>query len=74
MNKIFIHHSFIFSPDASRILVSVGFGFFLEFTLPEALKFIDKKTDRLNERVEKLTSNVSKVKAHIKLVLEVCNN
>ncbi|XP_033745934.1 protein UXT homolog [Pecten maximus] len=57
-------------PDASRIYVSVGFGFFVEFKMDEALRFIGKKTARLNDQVEKTSKDVAKVKAHIKLVLE----
>ncbi|XP_061428979.1 protein UXT [Lethenteron reissneri] len=57
-------------PDASHIFVSVGYGFFVEFTLPEALKFIDKKTTQMNEYSEKLTKDSAKIKANIKMVLE----
>ncbi|XP_074644728.1 protein UXT-like [Tubulanus polymorphus] len=57
-------------PDTSRIFVAVGFGFFVEFTLDEALKFIEKKTKHLNEEAEKMSKDSSKIKAHIKLVLE----
>lgn len=34
-------------PDTSKIFVRVGYGFFVEFTLEEALKFIEKKTKHL---------------------------
>ncbi|XP_013417371.2 protein UXT-like [Lingula anatina] len=57
-------------PDASKIFVSVGFGFFVEFTLPEAIRFIDKKMSHLNEISAKLTHQASEIKGHIKLVLE----
>ncbi|XP_060078215.1 protein UXT-like [Ylistrum balloti] len=57
-------------PDASRIYVCVGFGFFVEFKMEEALRFIDKKTARLNDQCEKISKDIAKVKAHIKLVLE----
>lgn len=36
-------------PDASKIYVAVGYGFFVEFTHAEALKFIEKKTNQLTE-------------------------
>lgn len=58
-------------PDASHIFVHVGQGFFVEFTLDEALKFIDKKTEHLNAISDSLTQDAAKVKAHIKMVLEV---
>ena len=53
------------------IFVQVGFGFFVEFTLDEALHFIEKKEKLLNDRSDKLSSEVIKIKAHIRLVLEV---
>ncbi|XP_078004089.1 protein UXT isoform X1 [Phascolarctos cinereus] len=34
-------------PDPSRIFVALGYGFFLELTLMEALKFIDRKSHLL---------------------------
>ena len=37
-----------FSPDTSRIFVDVGLGFHAEFTLDEALCFIDSVETRLN--------------------------
>ncbi|XP_072536911.1 protein UXT [Salminus brasiliensis] len=57
-------------PDASKIFVAVGYGFFVELTLPEALKFIEKKTKQLTEYTEVLTKDAAKIKANIRLVLE----
>jgi prefoldin subunit 5 len=62
---------FFLRPDTSRIYVNIGFGFYVEFTHDEALKFIKKKTDSLNEKAESFTKDAVTVKAHIKLVLEV---
>nr|XP_040135155.1 protein UXT isoform X1 [Ictidomys tridecemlineatus] len=39
-------------PDTSRIYVALGYGFFLELTLAEALKFIDRKSSFLTEDLE----------------------
>lgn len=61
-----------FSPDASRILLDIGFGFFLEMTHPEALSFIDEKIPFIQSKVEKLTTKICTIKANIKMVLEVC--
>uniref|UniRef100_A0A9J8B9G7 Protein UXT n=1 Tax=Cyprinus carpio carpio TaxID=630221 RepID=A0A9J8B9G7_CYPCA len=58
-------------PDASKIYVAVGFGFFVEFTHAEALKFIEKKTNQLTEYTEVLTKDAAKIKANIRMVLEV---
>ncbi|XP_073496552.1 protein UXT isoform X2 [Phyllobates terribilis] len=36
-------------PDSSKIFVALGFGFFAELTLDEALRFIEKKNKMLME-------------------------
>uniref|UniRef100_A0A9J8DGA5 Ubiquitously-expressed, prefoldin-like chaperone n=1 Tax=Cyprinus carpio carpio TaxID=630221 RepID=A0A9J8DGA5_CYPCA len=66
-----IKDSFLFRPDASKIYVAVGYGFFVEFTHTEALKFIEKKTNQLTEYTEVLTKDAAKIKANIRMVLEV---
>jgi len=60
-----------FRPDPSRIFVCVGFGFFVEFTLTEAVHFIDKKCKHLTSLSDTLTQDAARIRAHIKLVLEV---
>jgi len=39
-------------PDTSRIYVNVGLGFHVEFSLPEAIAFIDKREEYLNKTIE----------------------
>uniref|UniRef100_A0A3B4AZ71 Protein UXT n=1 Tax=Periophthalmus magnuspinnatus TaxID=409849 RepID=A0A3B4AZ71_9GOBI len=56
--------------DASRVFVAVGYGFFVEMTHDEALRFIEKKTAQLTQFTEQLTKDSAKIKAHIRLVLE----
>ncbi|EDO30400.1 predicted protein [Nematostella vectensis] len=56
-------------PDPSRIFIAVGYGFFVEFTLSEALNFIEKKLAHLQHSVDKLGKDAAKIKAHMKLVL-----
>lgn len=56
--------------DSSRIFVSVGFGFFVEMTHDEALRFIEKKTSQLTTFTEQLTKDSAKIKANIRLMLE----
>ena len=58
-------------PDTSHIMVYVGYGFYVEFTLSEALKFIEKKVSHLTKSSEELTKQATKIKAHIKFVIEV---
>ena len=56
-------------PEPGKICVSVGLGFFVELTLDEALKFLDKKDAELSKEADKLTDDCAKLKANIKLVL-----
>ncbi|CAL1605855.1 unnamed protein product [Knipowitschia caucasica] len=56
--------------DASKVFVAVGYGFFVEMTHDEALKFIEKKTAQLTIFTEQLTKDSARIKAHIRLVLE----
>ena len=67
----FILIYFSHRPDACKIFVFVGYGFFVEFTLDEALRFIDKRNAFLTEHTDRLTKDAAKVKANIKLVIEV---
>ena len=56
--------------DPSKILVLVGYGFYVEFTLEEALRFIEKKCNQLTMHSQKLGQDSARIKANIKLVLE----
>ncbi|XP_036960902.1 protein UXT [Acanthopagrus latus] len=56
--------------DSSRIFVAVGYGFFVEMTHDEALRFIDKKTSQLTTFTEQLTKDSAEIKANIRMVLE----
>lgn len=56
--------------DPSKILVSVGYGFYIEFTLDEALGFIEKKCNQLSTYSSKLGQDSARIKANIKLVME----
>ncbi|KAL6036998.1 hypothetical protein STEG23_033532, partial [Scotinomys teguina] len=56
--------------DTSHIYVALGYGFFLELTLAEALKFIDRKSSLLTELSKSLTKDSVNIKAHIHMMLE----
>ncbi|XP_020913724.1 protein UXT homolog [Exaiptasia diaphana] len=56
-------------PDTSMIFVAVGYGFYVQFSLDEALAFIEKKCILLNNSADKLNKEAAKIKAHIKTVL-----
>ncbi|XP_051865820.1 protein UXT [Pristis pectinata] len=57
-------------PDVSKIFLLVGYGFYVELTLPEALRFIEKKSQHLTEVAEKLSKDSAKIKGNIRMVLE----
>ncbi|XP_006036370.1 protein UXT isoform X2 [Alligator sinensis] len=57
-------------PDPSRVCVALGYGFFAELTLPEALHFIHRRSLLLSQLSETLTKDSAKIKANIRLVLE----
>ena len=56
-------------PDCSRLFVMVGFGYYVEMTLPEAESFLDKKINILNQKSQTCSKDSAKIKAHIKLVM-----
>lgn len=57
-------------PDASRVMVFVGLGLFLELTRDEATAFIDRRVEQLNRRDKLLCDQAAEINARIKLVLE----
>ncbi|NXT08509.1 UXT protein, partial [Prunella fulvescens] len=53
------------------VFVALGFGFFAELTLPEALRHLERRSSLLQRLSESLTRDGAKIRAHIRLVLEV---
>ncbi|CAG8680187.1 16160_t:CDS:2 [Cetraspora pellucida] len=61
-------------PDTTYIYVNVGFGFHVQLTLDEAIKYIDRKEKLLQRKSDQYTQDISKINAHIKLALtEIMN-
>ncbi|NXP43089.1 UXT protein, partial [Leiothrix lutea] len=58
-------------PDPRRVFVALGFGFFAELTLPEALRHLERRNALLQRLSDSLTRDGAKIRAHIRLVLEV---
>jgi prefoldin alpha subunit len=56
--------------DSNFICIDVGLGFFVEFTLNEALNFIKLKESQLNETTKKLTKQAANISSQIKMVYE----
>lgn len=57
--------------STQRIILYLGLNFYLEFTLDEALSFIEKKKQLLNSENEELIKKSCEIKANVKLVLDV---
>lgn len=57
-------------PDTSRIMVSIGLGLFAEFTLKEALEFIDVKCGSLQKRADELGQEAAQISSNIEVVLK----
>lgn len=55
--------------DASHILLDIGLGHFVEFTLDEALKVIDVRIKLFERQVDNLRKEIARTNAHIKLIL-----
>ncbi|CAG8569752.1 9338_t:CDS:2 [Paraglomus occultum] len=60
-------------PDTSYIYVNVGFGFHVQFTLDEAIEFINKKEKLLERKADQYSKTAAKINAHIAMVLEAIN-
>lgn len=63
--------AFTFRPDPSKICINIGLDYYIEYTLPEALVHIERRMKKLNKSANQLATASSKIKAHIKTVLEV---
>lgn len=55
--------------DTETILLDVGLGHFVEFTLDEAVIVIDVRVRLLNRQAANLRKETARTKAHIKLIL-----
>jgi prefoldin alpha subunit len=55
--------------DASQILLDIGLGYFVEFTLDEALVVIDVRIKLFQRQLSNLRKQIASTNAHIKLIL-----
>ncbi|KAL0127748.1 hypothetical protein PUN28_003176 [Cardiocondyla obscurior] len=56
-------------PDASKILLDVGLGHYIEFSLDEALVVINIRIKLLEQQITNLRKAIARTNAHIKLIL-----
>ncbi|XP_011496738.1 PREDICTED: protein UXT homolog [Ceratosolen solmsi marchali] len=55
--------------NASHILLDIGLGYFVEFTLDEALVVIDIRIKLFERQVINLRKEIARTNAHIKVIL-----
>ncbi|XP_012541208.1 protein UXT homolog [Monomorium pharaonis] len=60
--------------DASNILLDVGLGHYIEFTLDEALVVINIRIKLLEQQIANLRKAIARTKAHIKFILIAIRN
>jgi len=56
--------------DTSKVFVHAGLGFHVEFTLGEAIPFINKRVDFLQCQANDLARQMHRIKANITLMEE----
>lgn len=56
-------------PDASTILLDIGLGYYVEFSLNDALVVINVRIKLLERQIANLRKEIAKTNAHIKLIL-----
>eukprot|EP01060_Flectonema_neradi_P032875 TRINITY_DN533_c4_g1_i1.p1 TRINITY_DN533_c4_g1~~TRINITY_DN533_c4_g1_i1.p1 ORF type:complete len:189 (+),score=37.90 TRINITY_DN533_c4_g1_i1:83-568(+) len=59
--------------DTNSILICVGMGLYVRYTLAEAKDFLDSRQALIEERIKALTSDASRIKVEMKIVLEAIN-
>uniref|UniRef100_A0A7S4J974 Uncharacterized protein n=1 Tax=Guillardia theta TaxID=55529 RepID=A0A7S4J974_GUITH len=57
-------------PDTSSIMINVGLGFFVEMKLQEAVEFVDKRVELLQEKADRQGKEISEVHSQIEMVLK----
>ncbi|EGG24149.1 prefoldin alpha subunit family protein [Cavenderia fasciculata] len=60
--------------DTSKIFVNIGMGVSVQYTLGEAIEFINKKEDYLNQHIEKYTKKVHSIRGKISLIEKGIND
>eukprot|EP00667_Euglena_gracilis_P028086 EG_transcript_35395 len=58
-------------PDASRVFVDVGLGFYAELGHAEALEWLRKKDAALNADAERLTARATQLRFQLRLGYEL---
>jgi len=58
-------------PNAETVFLDIGLNCIVQLTLNEAVMFLEQRIQMYNQTLESLIENSSKVKAHIKLILNL---
>ena len=58
----------MFRPSTEFVFVNVGLNFQIQFTIDEALKFIEKKESHLIKKIDRLSLQASIIKSNMKIL------
>lgn len=58
-----------FSDDASRLLVCIGYGFYVELTHDETRTFVDRRIRLLQTRLELANDEANRIRDHIDVAM-----
>jgi hypothetical protein len=70
MFEIYFFHTFFPRPSTEFIFVNVGLNFQVQFTIEEAIQFIEKKESYLIQKIDKLSTEASIIKANMKIMTD----
>ncbi|SOV77935.1 prefoldin, putative [Plasmodium sp. gorilla clade G3] len=60
--------------NKNKIFIQLGYEFYLEMTLEEAIKFLKKKIHLYEEKLSYWNKQISHVKAHIQILMRAISN
>ncbi|KYN98719.1 putative prefoldin [Plasmodium gaboni] len=60
--------------NKNKIFIQLGYEFYLEMTLEEAIKFLKKKINLYEEKLSYWNKQISQVKAHIQILMRAISN
>ncbi|SPJ10832.1 prefoldin, putative [Plasmodium sp. DRC-Itaito] len=60
--------------NKNKIFIQLGYEFYLEMTLEEAIKFLKKKINLYEEKLSYWNKQISHVKAHIQILMRAISN
>ncbi|CAD2103522.1 prefoldin, putative [Plasmodium vinckei] len=60
--------------DKNKIFIQIGYEFYLEMTLENAISFLKKKISLYEEKLTYWNKEIAKIKAHIQILMRAISN